>query len=55
MQKNNIPVRHTCAGPDNSNGGGGGGGGGGGIGRDIELLLEGGSHQFFFQEADGNL
>ena len=40
--KDKIPVRHACADPDNSNGGGGGGWGG------VELLLEGGSYQFFF-------
>ena len=32
--------------PDNSNGGGGGGGGGGR--EKVELLLEGGSYQFFY-------
>ena len=28
IKKKQIPVRHACADPDNSNGGGGGGGGG---------------------------
>ena len=32
-------VRHVCADPDNSNGG---------VGGRVELLLEGGSYQFFF-------
>ena len=36
-----LHAKNACADPDNSNGGGGGGGG-------VELLLEGGSYQFFF-------
>ena len=42
--KNKNPIGHACADPDNSNGGGGGGGG-------VELLLEGGSYQFFFSNS----
>ena len=34
--------------PTGGGGGGGGGGGDGGGGRGVELLLEGGSYQFFF-------